>query len=309
MTLETNNSNQWVCARLNYNEPWVEFLTKSLKPFMETVTKTRMVERYFWERSYEDGAHIKLYFRCKTELKDTLLIPTMRQHFEQYIADKPSFRRKNLPHLAKNNSVQFFDYQPNIEQWGGEVGMPIAERHFQSSSNAVLEFMAASSEDWSSDTILATAIEMHLAFAESADMDTEEATRFFEYCLLYHATEDFRIQYFEEFFEMQQEPLIGFHADLWEGLQTRSEYKELLYNDWKEQCFYTSADIIRTFRLRVLKIEAKFSAIWTMYAKLLHKTNNRLGLHGKDESLVFYLMMRSLEKMGTENLKMKNGKF
>jgi thiopeptide-type bacteriocin biosynthesis protein len=309
MTLETKNSNQWVCSRLNYNEPWVEFLTKSVKPFMETVTRTGMVERYFWERSYEDGAHIKLYFRCKTELKDTLLIPTMRQHFEHYIADKPSFRRKDLPHLAKNNSVQFLDYQPNIEQWGGEVGMPIAERHFQSSSNAVLEFMAMRSEDWSSDTILATAIEMHLAFAESADMDREEATRFFEYCLLYHSTEDFRIQYFEEFFETQQEPLIGFHADLWEGLQTRNEYKELLYNDWKEQCFYTTADIIRTFRLRVLKIEAKFSAIWTMYAKLLHKTNNRLGLHGKDESLVFYLMMRSLEKMDTESLKMKNGKF
>jgi thiopeptide-type bacteriocin biosynthesis protein len=302
--MEANNTSQWVCARLNYNEPWVEFLTKSVKPFMDTVTRTGMVERYFWESSYENGAHIKLYFRCKTELKDTLLIPNMKEHFEQYIADKPSFRRKDLPHLAKNNTVQFSDYQPLVDQWGGEVGMPIAERHFQSSSNAVLEFMTLKSEKWTSDEILATAIEMHLAFAEAADMGTEEATRFFEYCLLYHATEDFRLQYFEEFFESQKEPLLGFHTELWEALQSKMDYKELLYNDWKEQCFYTTADIVRTFRLRVLKIEAKFSAIWTMYAKLIHKTNNRLGLHGRDESLVYYLMMRSLEKIGAEKVNM-----
>ena len=302
--METNTSSQWVCARINYNEPWVEFLTKSLKPYMDTVTSTGMVERYFWERSYEGGAHISLYFRCKTDLKDTLLIPNMTEHFESYISDKPSFRRKDSVHFSKNNTIQFADYQPNIEHWGGEIGMPIAERHFQSSSDTVLEFMALKGEKWSPDEILATAIEMHLAFAESAGMDTEETTRFFEYCLLYHATEDFRLQYFEEFFESQRAPLLDFHSDLWESLQSKTDYKETLFNDWKEQCFYTTADIIRTFRLRVLKIEAKFSAIWTMYAKLLHKTNNRLGLHGRDESLVFYLMMRSLEKIGTENIKM-----
>lgn len=302
--METNTTNEWVCARLNYNEPWVEFLIKSVKPFMDTATKTGMVERYFWERSYDEGAHINLYFRCKTDLKDTLLIPNMKEHFEHYITAKPSFRRRDLPHLAKNNIIQFTDFQPNVEQWGGEVGMPIAERHFQSSSNAVLEFMALKGEKWSPDEILATAIEMHLAFAEAADMDTEEATRFFEYCLLYHATEDFRLQYFEEFFESQRRPLLDFHGELWDALQSKIDYKETLFNDWKEQCFYTTADIVRTFRLRVLKIEAKFSAIWTMYAKLLHKTNNRLGLHGRDESLVFYLMMRSLEKIATEKIKM-----
>jgi thiopeptide-type bacteriocin biosynthesis protein len=301
--MDTKITSEWVCARLNYNEPWVEFLTKSVKPYMDTVTKTGMVQRYYWECSYEGGAHLKLFFRCKTELKDALLIPNMKSHFENYIVVKPSYRRKNPAHLVKNNSVQFSDYQPLIEQWGGEVGMPIAERHFQSSSNAVLEFMALKSDNWSSDEILATAIKMHLAFAEAADMDTEEAIRFFEYCLLYHASEDFRLQNFEEFFETQKEPLLDFHADLWESLQSKIDYKELLYNDWKEQCFYTTADIVRTFRLRALKIEAKFSAIWTMYAKLIQKTNNRLGLQGRDESLVYYLMMRSLEKISTEKLR------
>ena len=290
-------------ARLNYNEPWVLFLTKSLKPFMDTVTRTGMVERYFWERSYDGGAHIRLYFRSESDVKDALLVPTLEFHFQMYFEDIPSFRRVNLPHNAPNNTVQFVDYQPDADNWGGSIGMPIAERHFQSSSDTVLEFMAVKGDNWLPDDVMATAIEMHLAFVEAAGMDTEEAVRFFEYCLLYHSKEDFRIQYFEEFFETQQEPLLDFHEKLWVLLQSKTEFKEVVYNDWREHCFYTTADIIRTFRLRVLKIEAKFSAIWTMYAKLLNKTNNRLGLHGRDESLVFYLMMRSLEKITTENMK------
>ena len=294
---------EWVVARLNYNEPWLHFLTKCVKPLVDSMTHTGIIERYYWERSYEGGAHIRLYFRCNTEFKHTLVIPSLVEHFEAFFATKPSVRNIEKYDFVPNNTVQLIDYEPDAEMWGGVVGLPIAERHFQSSSEVILDFMTRKGDKWSSDDVLATAIQMHLGFAESADMDIEESIRFFEYCLLYHSTEDFRLQYLEEFFDNQREPFINFHTELWDALQTKGEFKEDIYNQWIEQCFYSTADLVSTFRLRALKVEAKFSALWTLYARLLRMTNNRLGIQGRDESLIFYLMMRSLEKIGIENMK------
>ena len=300
----TKTSAAWVVAHLYYDQPWLNFLTKSVKPFVDSLTKSGIIERYYFERSQDRGAHIRLYFRCNEELLRTLVLPNLRKHFGQYFDDKPSTRRTEKPAFEPNNTVRIFDHVPDIDGWGGPVGLPIAERHFQSSSEAVLDFMALKGDDWSSDDVLATAIEMHIGFIESVGMDNEEAARFFEYCLLYHSTEDFRLQYFEEFFDTQREPLLDFHAKLWESLQNKTEFTEITYNQWLEQCFYTTQDLRRTFRQRVLKIEAKFSALWTVYAKMMRTTNNRLGLIGRDESLIYYLMMRSMEKIETTNLKM-----
>lgn len=288
-------------ARLNYSEPWLSFLTKSVKPFVDSLTRTGIIERYYFERSYEGGAHIRLYFRCNPELRDDLVVPNLKEHFESYFAIMPSTRRHERNGLVANNSLQVADYQPIATEWGGEVGLPIAERHFQSSSESVFQFMSLKGDAWSPDDVLATAIQLHLGFADGAGMDTEEAMRFFEYCLVFHPTEEFRIQYMEDFFHNQKEPFIDFHTKLWGSLKIKEEFLEEPYNLWLEQCYYTASDIRRTFRQRALHIEAKFSALWTMYAKLLHKTNNRLGLIGRDESLVYYIMMRSLEKIESEN--------
>lgn len=299
----TKITTEWVVARLNYNEPWLHFLTKCVKPLVDSMTQTGIIERYYWERSYEGGAHIRLYFRCHTEFKHTLVIPNVIEHFEAYFDTKPStvdFKKGNSVH---NNTIEIVDYEPDAKMWGGPIGLPIAERHFQSSSEVILDFMARKGDKWSSDDVLSTVMEMHLGFVEAADMDVEEAIRFFEYCLLYHSTEDFHLQYLEEFFESQREPFINFHSQLWESLQNKCEFQEDIYNQWIEQCFYSTADLVGTFRRRALKVEAKFSSLWTIYARLLRMTNNRMGIYGRDESLIFYLMMRSLEKIDTQKMK------
>lgn len=299
----TKTSTEWVVARLNYSEPWLHFLIKCIKPFVDSLIQTGIVERYYWERSYIGGAHICLHFRCSSDLNKTLIIPNLQEHFETFFDLNPSIARSEKADFPQNNTVEFLDYSIDAYYWGGSIGVPIAERHFQSSSEVILDFMAQRGNKWTIDDIMATAIQMHLGFAEAAGMGIEEATRFFEYCLLYHSKEDFRIHFFEDFFDTQSEPLIDFHTHLWSSLKSKEAYKEDIYNQWLEQCYYTSADYVRTFRQRVLKVEAKFSALWTIYARLLQSTNNRLGLHGRDESLIFYIIMRSLEKIGQADVK------
>ncbi len=295
----TKTESVWMVARLNYNEPWLHFLIKSLKPFVDSLSRAGIVERYYFERSFDGGANISLFFRSNPETIQKIIIPNLEDHFKAYMLDKPSPEKAKIG-LFPNNSVVVLPYEPAAAAWGGSVGLPIAERHFQSSSDSVLAFMAEKVQIWTPDEVLTTAMHLHLGFVDAMGMDTEEATRFFEYALLYHAEEDFRLQYFEEFFDNQRQPLLDYHADMWESLKSKTEFHETTYNAWLEQCFYTIQDLRRTFKQRVLKVEAKFSALWTLYAQLMRKTNNRLGIFGRDESLIFYLMMRSLEKIETE---------
>jgi thiopeptide-type bacteriocin biosynthesis protein len=301
MQTTMKTSTAWTVARLNYNEPWQTFLLTSVKPIMDSLSRSGIVERYFWERSYENGAHIRLYFRCEKDVLDSIVIPNLKEHFEAYFESNPSVCQQNNPNREVNNTVQILDYQPDASFWGGEIGLPIVERYFQSSSDAVMEFMNLRGEHWSSDEILATAIELHLGFADALDMDAEEAARFFEYCMLYHSTEDFRLQYFEEYFESQRQSFVGFHSALWEALKSKETFQEDIYNTWLEQCFYTASDLRQTFRRRQLQLEARFGALWTLYARIIRMTNNRLGLFGRDESLVYYVIMRSMEKLCLQN--------
>ena len=77
----TKTSAAWVVAHLYYDQPWLNFLTKSVKPFVDSLTKSGIIERYYFERSQDRGAHIRLYFRCNEELLRTLVLPNLRKHF------------------------------------------------------------------------------------------------------------------------------------------------------------------------------------------------------------------------------------
>jgi thiopeptide-type bacteriocin biosynthesis protein len=298
---QTKTTTVWKIARINYNEPWQQFLIKSLKPIVDSLSRAGIIDRYFWERDFTKGANIRLYFRCEQGVLDTIVIPHLKEHFEAYFNMNPSTPNAENPDWEPSNTIQFLDYKADLSTWGGEIGMPIIERHFQSSSDTVLEFMQLRGERWTSDDILATAVELHLGFVDALEMDAEEAVRFFEYCLLYQSTDEFRIATMEDFFESQREPLMEFHSNLWEALISQEPFEEEIYNLWLEQCFYTAKDLQQTFRRRQLVLEARFGALWTLYARILRMTNNRLGLIGNDESLVYYLMMRCLEKKCAEN--------
>lgn len=287
----------WAVARLNYAEPWEHFLVKSLKPFVNSLVQAGIVERYFWQRGYDKGAHILLTMRAETQTLFELILPSLNEHFYHYVEDLPSSRPHENPDFEPNDSIQTAVYQPDIEEWGGEIAMPIIERFRQNSSDAVLSFMAVNAEKWTSVEALATAFELNLGFADTAGMNREEAIQFFDFCLMRHAKESFSLQLFEYIFKRQEKPLLEFTNKLWKSLKKGTLFKERYYNKYLENAYYTSEDLKLTFRNRSLEVEPKFSSLWTLYAKLLGETNLRLGLRGRHELLLYYAIFRTLEKV------------
>jgi hypothetical protein len=138
---QTKTTTVWKIARINYNEPWQQFLIKSLKPIVDSLSRAGIIDRYFWERDFTKGANIRLYFRCEQGVLDTIVIPHLKEHFEAYFNMNPSTPNAENPDWEPSNTIQFLDYKADLSTWGGEIGMPIIERHFQSSSDTVLEFM------------------------------------------------------------------------------------------------------------------------------------------------------------------------
>ena len=287
---------EWGVARMNYAEPWEHFLVKSLKPFVNSLVQAGIVERYFWQRGYEKGAHIQLTMRAEIQTLNELILPSLNQHFFHYVEDLPSSRAFEDADFEPNDSIQTAVYQPDTEKWGGAFAMPIIERFQQASSDAVLSFMAAKADKWTSVEALATAMELQIGFVDASGMQLEEAIQFFDYCLMRHIKQPFSLQLFEYIFKKQEKPLVAFTSKLWTYLKKGTLFKEKYYNHYLENAYYTSEDLKLTFRNRSLEVEPKFSSMWALFAKLMSETNLRLGLRGRHELLLYYAILRSLEK-------------
>ncbi|MDZ7876401.1 MAG: lantibiotic dehydratase C-terminal domain-containing protein [Saprospiraceae bacterium] len=288
---------EWVVARLNYAEPLEVFLVKSVKPYVNSIVQAGIVDRYFWQRGTTGGAHIIVAMRGNAQTLSELVLPNLGEHFLRYVGDKPSRRAVDRVDFEPNNSIQTQEYKPNTEGVGGDIGQPIFERFEQASSDAVLTFLSVKHDNWTSIETAAIAIQMQLGFLDSAGLDTADAAQFCEFYLTHYADEHFSPQLFEYIFKRHEEGLFSYHKKTWSALKTGDLFEEKYFNRWLEQCYLATEDIRLTFRTRRLQTEPRFSAIWEIYAEFVKATNKRLGLTGKHESLVFYVMMRALEQL------------
>lgn len=293
----TPPATEWIVARLNYAEPLEVFLVKSIKPFVNSLVQAGIVDRYFWQRGKSGGTHVIVAMRGNGQTLNELVLPNLAEHFLRYVEDKPSRRPFDRADFEPNNAIQTEQYNPNTEGVGGDVGQPIFERFEQASSDAVLSFLAVKHDNWTSIEAATIAIQMQLGFLDSAGLDTADAAQFCEFYLTHYADEAFSTQLFEYIFKRHEPELFVFHRKLWTSLKTGDLFEERYFNRWLEQCYFATEDIRLTFRARALQTEPRFSAIWQIYAQLIKATNKRLGLTGRHESLVFYVMMRSLEQL------------
>lgn len=288
---------EWVVARLNYAEPLEVFLVKSVKPFVNSIVQAGIVDRYFWQRGKTGGAHIIVAMRGNAQTLNELVLPNLAEHFLRYVEDMPSRRAVDRIDFEPNNAIQTQEYRPNTEGVGGDIGQPIFERFEQASSDAVLTFLSVKHDNWTSIETAAIAIQLQLGFLDSAGLDTADAAQFCEFYLAHYADERFSPQLFEYIFKRHETGLFAFHKKTWSSLKTGDLFEEKYFNRWLEQCYLATEDIRLTFRTRSLQTEPRFSAIWEIYAIFVKATNKRLGLTGRHESLVFYVMMRALEQL------------
>ncbi|MBI1223685.1 MAG: hypothetical protein GC192_00490 [Bacteroidetes bacterium] len=310
---------KWLTVCLHYNEPWEELLTKAVRPYVEVVLQTGVAERFFFERSWDRGPHIRLWFKSTEDLLENMLMPNLLEYFQQYFEAKPSFlvlptHAEVLPDKHKwhpNNSVQFESFQNEYEWQLGWQERALMEAQFQASSFLVLNNLKERRENWSQTEKISCAIKLHLGMLYAFGMSQKEAWLFSDWAyknwvaeqhpnttVLNHFTESEAIyKEFQSIFDLQSKDILPYHSAIWELLKNYRKIGEKSFVDWIH--VNTNANLELCLALDTHQLQRRITpvepseSIWTFYTDLIHKTNNRLGINRKNEGYLYFLLAQS----------------
>ena len=329
----TDTTKIWLAAYLYYSEPWEEFLIGTVQPFVNRVFEKKWADQFFFIRYWERGPHIRLRFKGDADTLEKQVKSRLDSYFLDYFKNHPS-ERQEPDGMEKwqpdhqwfpNNSVQYIQYEPEIERYGGPHCILIAEKQFEVSSRAVLAVIEES-ENWDYDRALGAAIQLHLGFAFALGMDLVEATEFYSrisrmwFARAYGYTEDISaeelkkrqdttLKAFEENFEKQKSTLVPYHQTLWGAFTEGIEFEQEWLNLWVNRMKSIGEELIHAQQQKKLlipqwfkpepnqKTPAKRQEVWTVLESYVHMTNNRLGILNRDEAYLGFLIKESLQAM------------
>ncbi len=316
---------EWSSVHLHYAEPWENFLSKGIAPFIEKIMCDQLAERFFFIRYWHRGPHIRLRIKSKRENSDELK-KIISAYFVQFFKENPSdplngvnnkeqIKKETDISWLPNNSFHFIPYSPEIERYGGEVAMLIAEKQFEASSKVILSIIKES-EAWNYNKAMAKAIQLHLAFAYATGMDLAEAALFYskifkiwlpKACTSTEAFDDNKgviLDAFHKNYEVQQETILPFFEKLWTAMKNQEKFEQNWLMEW------ISDTIQMRKELTNIQNENKFTRPkwytpesvsevgilnqerWSVYDSYIHMTNNRLGILNRDEGYLGYIMMQ-----------------
>jgi hypothetical protein len=321
----------WLSTHLFYTDPIDTFLAKAVKNYTDAVINVGAANAFFFIRYQERGPHIRLRVLSDTQVSEEIVRPNIEEHFKNYFKMYPSKRLDPSFHPSAqaseiwlpNNTLQFITYEPEVERYGGEKGLQLAEHQFFISSKTVLEAIVPKC---SYQEIMGTAIKLHLGMAYAVGMSIEKAADFFAevsahwlpFAIARERMTKAQYQHhlemmqenFEQGFQEQKESMISYHSACWEIFLKEDGFEESYLNDWIKDnrrigLEYRLAQAQQLLNPRppdfCMKmqgnIEAEEFELWQYYADFVHLTNNRLGIGNEDGSYLAYLMMRSLEEM------------
>jgi len=121
---------EWMYAKLFTSEYSADrVLREVVAPLKRIATERRVVDRWFFIRYADPQNHLRIRFHGDpTELAEAL-IPALRDATEPLLRERTLWR------------VQLDTYEREIERYGGDEGMIVAERLFFADSEAVLDLL------------------------------------------------------------------------------------------------------------------------------------------------------------------------
>lgn len=277
--MEINNN--WISCYIYCSRTNDEFLLKYLKVLVENLFNNNRINNFFFIRYYENGFHIRL--RLKLEQKEhkrmqDFLLSQLNQYNEIFSENKIV-------------NIVFREYEPEIERYGGNKAILVAEDQFQLSSTTILQRIG-SVESWNYSQAIVNALILHLSFAYSTGLKLKEGIYFFysnyenwAYADVKNTKADF-----ENYFQKYKAQFFPALSTLWNALNENIELEDKWLNEW---VIGMKSISLRLETIPYLKKEKLFSIL----ESYVHMTNNRLGLGNEDEPLVSYMIYRFLNTL------------
>ena len=323
----SNLTKTWLPLYLYCAEPWHKILVEAVKPVAQKIIEEGLAEKYFFIRYWERGPHIRLRFYGEEKILNTVLKPRLEKYFSTWFKNNPTTRREptypaDYPkdeYWFPNDTIQWIEYEPETERYGGPEGIGIAEDHFFYCSDLILEELKLN-ETWSYEQSLGKAIQMHLSFATASGMDINEAKHFYDKIFqgwfpraffvrkeegeekLEKARKE-TLEAFENSFQNQKEGLFNYVETIWEGLESKEEFESEILNTWIQKVSETAKELHAAniiFPENFYKTNSELDIpeprqkMWSIYSSYIHMINNRLGIFNQDEGFLGYLIIKCL---------------
>lgn len=293
------SNNFWLSVHLFYTK-FDFLLINGIKPFIDDLKRQKKIESYFFIRYWENGPHIRL--RLKISLHNKERIKTeINDYFSEFFITYPSERSYNPANNFPNNSVQYIEYIPEIDRYGGEYAILEAEKHFEQSSNAVLELMAEGS--WSFNIAQAKVLQLHILFLEAINISQQNKNLMLDRM----AKSPWRnraqkivgeIDMIDNVLERQynknKNALKNMFLQLKELTNSENEminypilnqfYKDIKKTDQKLN------ELARSKKIEFTVSDSELQRI-NLYPSYLHMLNNRMGLKNHDEIYMSFIMV------------------
>lgn len=271
---------KWISLHLFYNNSLNFLIEKAIKPFIKS---NDYIHSWFFIRYMENGQHIRLRVLI-AETDTSIFIKNTQLHFNTFFKNFPSDKSIANPNNFPNNSILFIDYQRETERYGGKKGILIAEPFFNYSSRTVFNFIDTETEY---EQALLIGMVMNLYLAES-DFENDTTLLFQS---IFNNWLDFNLEYldlskaeimeqFEAIYTAQSEML----TEIIQNILSKENDIEG-FETWKKYCDET-CDKLRNTELT--------KPIPNILASYIHLNNNRLGISNFDESLMAYLILRTI---------------
>jgi thiopeptide-type bacteriocin biosynthesis protein len=252
------------------------FLVRSLRPFLQQhIWATRGARAFFIRYQDEQGPHIRL----RMQGEPGWMQETLRPAFDAWQEGLGEWRE--VP------------YSPEMERFGGESAIGLAEAHFHLSSRVVLEQLAQERHAYGDSMF--DALRMHTISAHAAGMTQTKAAQYFgrlteQWLPMFFASENGAADPevlaeiragFEKTFASQQDVLRASLRALWKALD-----KEKFDKKQPEWARWSSGNQL-IFKELGENLERALPS-------LIHLTNNRLGLNNQDEVYLNFILSKVL---------------
>lgn len=308
------NKQNWISFFIYSKLSFEEVIIKLVKPLVSELINDEFIDKYFFIRYWKEGPHVRLRLLPKLNIFKDSIIDIVNLRVDSFFAGDDK--------LDSLYSLRINDYIQEIQRFGGENAMEIAEDVFNSSSKIVLKILGNDYQDWNYSSAISYAIQMHILFAKSFIRDIDKTRLFFESIYRNWIPYSIKLEegekisqveinkvnsFFVNSYKNQKQvidflvPNIWFEEDctFWmkEWIEDCDDIYKLINESYSNNLFVSPNGFILNESTGLSEKDQKLMCV---YDSFIHLTNNRLGVYLRDESFIAFLIINGLKSVNID---------
>lgn len=296
--------NEWISCYIFHDTSFELVLKELVHPLIQNLKEQNKLASFFFIRYWEEGPHIRLRILPKSENDVTVIKDTIEENVQHFFITLP----------AVKYNLQFNNYVRENERYGGQQGILFAEEQFMISSSYILNILEEK-EEWNYGQSMSEALKLHMVMLHTFfDGEIKRIQEFLNFLLqnwIPHSVKKVN----GKIVTLEVQKLLGFYTNSYNNQKSvidqltsaicNEQYDDPSLKQWNIYHDKLKSEISKLIKNNNMQIpswvqygdqydiDKENQILWPWLDSLIHMTNNRLGIHLRDEAFLAFLMQKS----------------